>query len=168
MNRRFAMNAFRGCVDKWLLTLGLTFVLLSGLSGVVYGHAYLGSSTPAEGGTVTEWPQHVRLHFTEPVEVRASTFKVYPLDAEGIDDPLQLNAKARMLFEEVLPLRRDEKDRVDVAVTPTRATADEIVIQLAEDGKPGTYIAMWRVLSIDTHITSGFYVFTYDPAAADK
>lgn len=151
-----------------VLLFGLALVLLAGLPGIAHGHAYLGSSTPAEGSTVTEWPEHVRLHFTEPVEVRASTFKVYPLDAEGIDDPLQLNAKARMLFEEVLPLRRDEKDRLDVAVTPTRATAEEIVIQLPEDGKPGTYIAMWRVLSIDTHITSGFYVFTYDPTAADK
>lgn len=146
-----------------MFVLGLAGVLAAGMSGVAYGHAYMDKSTPAEGATVTEWPSQVHLAFTEPIEVRSSVFKVYPLDAEGIDNPLQLNAKARALFEQVLPLRRDEDDRFDAGVVAGGATADEISIALQEEAPAGTYVVMWRVLSVDTHVVSGYYVFHYAP-----
>lgn len=151
----------------WGLSLLLAVVVAGGSPDEAYGHAYLDTSIPAEGAVVTELPETVVLTYTEPVEVRSSMFKVYPLDAEGIENPLQLNAKARALFEEVLPLRRDEADRVDAGIVPGRATADEIQIVLQEDLPAGTYVVMWRVLSVDTHVVSGFYVFTYDPVSGD-
>lgn len=101
------------------------------------------------------------------IEVRSSVFKVYPLDTEGVADSQQLDARARVLYERVLTLRRDEADRLDEQVISGRATAGEIEIGLQEEAAPGTYVVMWRVLSVDTHVVSGYYVFTYAPAATE-
>lgn len=158
-----SVRMFEREIRTLTFVVGLAFLLAVGMAGVAQGHAYMDTSTPAEGATVAEWPGEVRLTFTEPIEVRSSVFKVYPLDAEGVDNPLQLNAKARALFEQVLPLRRDEDDRFDAGVTASGATADEIAIALQEGAPAGTYVVMWRVLSVDTHVVSGYYVFHYEP-----
>jgi len=43
--------------------------------------------------------------------------------------------------------------------------AAEIRIVLKRDLPPGPYVVMWRVLSVDAHVTTGHYIFTYAPAA---
>lgn len=53
------------------------------LLGVAGAHSDLSAADPAEGGTVADRPTVVRLTFTEPVEVRFSLFKVYPLAADA-------------------------------------------------------------------------------------
>lgn len=124
-------------------------------------HAFLDESSPVSDAVLTTLPEAVTLRFTEPVEVRASIFKVYPLTPD--DDALRLRAQAARLVDEVLQLRGDEARRADAGVQAAGREADEIRIVLKEDLPPGPYVVMWRVLSIDTHITWGHFVFTYAP-----
>lgn len=160
-------NVIAETLRRRVLPFALVFALMTAIVGagslVAYGHAHLETGAPAENATVHEWPETVRLQFTEPVEVGSSVFKVYPLDADASDDPAELGTAVRALFERVLPLRRDEEDRVDAGVLTTKATADEVHIALQEDAAPGTYVVMWRVLSVDTHVVAEYYAFTYDP-----
>lgn len=166
-------NALRGeqVNRRSLFMCALSLLLAVGFFGargdVALGHAHLDASVPAEGATVAEWPETVTLTFSESIEVRSSVFKVYPLDTDGVTDSSQLNAEARTLYENVLPLRRDEEDRVDVGIVPAGATSTAIQIVLQDDARPGAYVVMWRVLSVDTHVVSGFSVFTYAPDSVD-
>lgn len=132
------------------------------VSSAVAAHAFLDESVPARDAVVDVLPETVKLVFTEPVEVRASIFKVYPLEAD--DDPLRLRAQAARLVDEVLQVRGDENRRADDGLVPAGRESAEIQIVLPDDLPPGPYVVMWRVLSVDTHITWGHYVFTYAPA----
>lgn len=147
----------------------IVFVLLVVISlafvGTVDGsaHAYLDESTPEEGAVVSTWPETITLTFTEPVELRSSVFKVYPLTTEDALEGVDLDRAARALYEEVLTLRRDEDARFDEGIAEGPATADTITVLLKENVAAGPYVVMWRVLSVDTHVVSGYYVFTYAP-----
>lgn len=147
----------------WLFALLLSVSFVATGVDVAAAHAYLAESVPAEGSVVAEWPESVTLHFTEPVELRSSVFKVYPLEIEEGLDAARLDAAARALYEEVLPLRRDEDARVDAGVAQGASTTDTVKVLLKQDVTAGTYVAMWRVLSVDTHVVAGYYVFTYAP-----
>jgi len=134
-------------------------------------HAYLDQATPPMESVVRAQPSIVRLAFTEPVEVNFSTFKVYPVPWEEPAETLppeernlRIRAAASQLVGEALGRRGDEAERADAGVATNQNISDVVVIRLKEDLPPGPYAVMWRVLSIDTHITSGFYFFTYEPA----
>ncbi len=137
------------------------------LAGVALSHAYLVSSSPEENTLLRTPPTEVRLGFTEGVELRFSVFKVYALEApqNALRDPRRLQELARPLVERVLPLRDDmgRAERADAGLKTQGRTAENVVITLKPDLKPGAYVVMWRVLSIDTHTTSGFFVFVYQP-----
>ncbi len=148
------MTRSRG-VAAWVATLVLT------LTGVAAAHAYLKTSAPVEDGSVDSLPKEVRLVFTEPVEVRFSIFKVYRIDADPGLDPHRLNAAAGALVSKMLQKRGAEADRADAGLATTARTTAEIALRLKPDLLPGPYVVMWRVLSIDTHTTQGFYVFIY-------
>jgi methionine-rich copper-binding protein CopC len=135
-------------------------------AGTAAGHAYLRSALPAEESTVASAPTEVRLQFTEPVEVRFSTFKVYPVPAEPGWDRRRLNAAAGAIVSNVLRRAGDEAERADDGLATTARTTTDVVIRLKPRLTPGAYVVMWRVLSIDTHTTQGFYVFTVAPGAA--
>lgn len=154
---------------KTALVTAVVFALaaggLVGLPGTVSAHASLESGQPVADAIVGRLPDTVVLRFTEPVEVRASIFKVYPLEPD--EDPLRLKARAAKLVDEVLQLRGDEAARADAGLRPAGRESAEIQIILKEELPPGPYVVMWRVLSVDTHITWGHYVFTYAPADGD-
>ena|SRR5690625_1441839 len=140
-----------------LATLGLSFA---------WAHADLVSSEPEAGSLLTEAPAQVVLNYSEPVEVPFSIFKVYRLDAEvdlDADNAQQrLNGLAAQLMNEVLELRDDAEaeERVDVDLETGGATVDEVTFVLQEALPDGHYVVMWRVLSIDTHVTQGFFTFS--------
>lgn len=133
------------------------------LAGVAAGHAYLKTSDPPEDGAVSAPPREIRLTFTEPVEIRFSIFKVYRVEAEPGWDLRRLNAAAGTLTSQVLQKRGDEADRADAGLEVSDRTTPAVIMKLKPEVKPGPYVVMWRVLSIDTHTTQGFYVFTYIP-----
>jgi methionine-rich copper-binding protein CopC len=140
---------------------GWAVILVLLWTGVAAGHAYLQTADPGEDAIVRTPPREVRLAFTEPVEVRFSIFKVYPLRAEPGWDQRRLNGAAGLLVSEVLRKRDDEAVRADAGLATPARTSARVVLRVKADLRPGAYVVMWRVLSIDTHTTQGFYVFTY-------
>ncbi len=145
----------------------LVLLAIPTLVGVVSAHAELVSASPAQGETVALAPTEVTLTFTEEVEVAFSTFKVYPLDvsldltAENAE--LRLNGLASQLVSEVLMAQGDEDARDDIGITPSDGSSETLILTLKDGLEPGTYVVMWRVLSVDTHSTDGFYTFSYAP-----
>lgn len=136
--------------------------------GVAQAHADFASSEPASDATITQPLEEVRLVFTEAVELDFSLFKVYELDAAGVDLAAQnvwqrLNGLAGALVADVLGSREDGEARVDTGLANVERKSEEIVISLEEGIPAGFYVVMWRILSVDTHGTQGFYVFEYAP-----
>jgi methionine-rich copper-binding protein CopC len=138
-------------------------ILIAAIAGVASAHAFLKSADPGEDSTVIALPKEVHLTFTEPVELRFSIFKVYRLDAAPGAEQRQLNAAAGTLVSDVLQKRGDETVRADQGISNTTRTTTDVTVKLKPDLDPGAYVVMWRVLSIDTHTTQGFYVFVFTP-----
>ena len=145
---------------KHILTL-----IAAAVGGLALAHAGLERSSPAENAVLRAAPVRVTLNMQEPVELRLSTFKVYPLTVAPADltDLRRLNSLADSLFRRVLQTRNDQTQRADSGLKTAGRSAKQVVISLKSDLKPGAYVVMWQVLSTDSHRTSGFYVFIYKP-----
>lgn len=98
-------------------------------------HAHLRSASPAAGSTVNQAPKEVVLSFTEKLEFKFSSIEVR--DAKGV--ALQDGA---------------------VSGDPADATTLRVALKPLP---PGTYKAIWRVLSVDTHRTNGSFTFRVGP-----
>jgi methionine-rich copper-binding protein CopC len=110
-----------------MLALTVLFAVI-GISEV-RAHALLTRSSPAGGGTVRSAPAEIVLHFTEPVQAAFSAAEVTGRDEERFDDgPAQID--------------------------PNQPTVLRIAVKQLQ---PGTYTVVWRVLSIDTHVTKGAF-----------
>jgi methionine-rich copper-binding protein CopC len=98
-------------------------------------HAFLDRAVPAVGGKVHGQPAEVRLRFSQALEPAFSTVRV--LDAGG-----------------------KQVDRMDKGLDPKDAS----VLRVSLPGlAPGVYKVVWRVLSVDTHVTEGDYTFEVAP-----
>ena len=104
-------------------------------ASLAFAHAFLDHAMPAVGSTVRAPPQRVTLWFTQPLEPAFSTLRVVSRDNKRQDDG---NASV------------DPKDRTALSVS---------VPALA----PGRYRVIWRVLSVDTHVTEGDFTFDIAP-----
>ena len=150
-------------------------LLLTGVAlwvGTAFGHAHLSDSNPVAGSILEAAPAQVELSFSEPVETMFSIFKVWRLDTtvdlaeENAEQ--RLNGLAGALVNEVLELDASAEEllnqsgleRVDTALESSGATVAELNLLLQDDLPDGHYVLMWRVLSIDTHVTQGFVVFS--------
>ncbi|RDI94884.1 copper resistance protein CopC [Meiothermus sp. QL-1] len=131
------------------------------LGGLALAHAEYKSSVPPAGAVLRLPPKTVTVHFTEPVEVRLSTFKVYPLEAQG--SPEQLQRLAAPLVRQALSRRDDQARRVDTGLLTSARTSRSVTLRLRPDLRPGVYVVMWRNLSVDGHSQSGYFVFIYRP-----
>jgi len=134
-------------------------VLVLCAAGAAAAHAYLERSVPEEGARLDRAPRVVRLVFTEPVELRFSLFRVYRLEATPDAPIARLNALAVELFNKALQGRNVEDLRVDQGITNQERATRNVVIRLKPDLRPGPYVVVWRVLSVDGHTTRGFFVF---------
>jgi methionine-rich copper-binding protein CopC len=105
-------------------------ILLAGVT-VVGAHAFLERADPRVGSTVRTPPAEVRLWFTESLEPAFSSVQV-------------VNAAGQRV------------DKGDPHVDP--ATPNLLRISL-QSLAPGTYKVVWRVLSVDTHVTEGDFTF---------
>ncbi len=126
------------------------------LLGGALAHSELEGAAPPENASVSA-PSQVKLSFSEPLQVRFSTFKVYPLSASG--DALKVNGAAGALKTKVLALKNDAARRADAGVTPGGGNTANVTLALKPNLKPGPYVVMWRALSEDTHTSGGYYVF---------
>ena len=94
-------------------------------------HAFLKRADPAVGSTVQTSPSEVQIRFTENIEPAVSSVQV--LDESGTEvDKHDLHL-----------------DRSDHAL---------LHISLPKLGV-GTYKVVWRVVSVDTHVTNGNFTF---------
>lgn len=98
-------------------------------------HAFLDHAAPAVGSQVRGAPPSVTLWFTQELEPAFSTVKV--LDTQG-----------------------HEVDRGDKNVDPRDRSMLQVTLSPLA---PGTYRVVWRVLSVDTHVTEGDFTFTVVP-----
>ena len=94
-------------------------------------------------------PKAVQLRFSEPVNLRFSTFRVVPLPAGQTAD-----ATAR----EALALGMDSPDLVHLGPKPTGMAA-QLTLPLPPGLQAGRYLIAWAVLSEDGHPVRGHSVF---------
>lgn len=113
-----------------LTTLGL----LVTLTGSASAHAILDQSEPAAGSVVTQSPDAVVLHFSEPVETQLGSVKL-------------LDANRRVVQTD--PPSHSDGNRVVRVGLP----------KLAD----GTYVVSWRVVSADSHPVGATFTFTIGP-----
>ncbi len=105
------------------------------LGAGAHAHAFLEHTEPRVGSTVSAAPAELRLWFSEPLEPAFSTVEV--TDAQG---------------------RRVEAGRAQVD------PRDRALLRVALNRLgPGSYTASWRVISVDTHVTEGRFVFQVAP-----
>ena len=98
-------------------------------------HAFLDHAAPAVGSTVRAAPAQLRLWFTQQLEPAFSSVRV-------VD-------------------RADKRvDRGDAKVD----ARDTRILQVSVPAlAPGRYRVVWRVLSVDTHVTEGDFTFDIAP-----
>ena len=101
------------------------------LSGVARAHAFIDHADPATGGKVQKSPNEVRIWFTEEIEPAFSSIQV--LDESG-----------------------KQIDKGDTHADP----ANRALLHLSLPPlKGGTYKVVWRVVSVDAHVTKGDFTF---------
>ena len=117
-----------------LLLAGLAVFLLV-IPSTVQAHAFLDRADPPVGSTVKTAPSQVRIWFTENLEPAFSRIRVLNGAGQQVDlnDSQADSSNAALLRVSVPPL------------------------------PPGTYKVIWRVLSVDTHITEGDFAFRIAP-----
>lgn len=111
-------------------------VLLILLSSQAFGHARLSSSEPEDGGRVEPGSEHIRLHFSEPLQPRFSAFSLHFLGTDATAEASESNRLRRP--EPVIDAARQQ---VDIPLPPS--------------AQAGWYVIDWQVLADDGHTTSG-------------
>jgi methionine-rich copper-binding protein CopC len=107
------------------------FLILLAESARLEAHAFLKDAAPGVGSTVQTSPSEVRIRFTESIEPAFSSIQV--LDASGKE------VDKRDLY-------LDRSDHALLHVSLPRLGA-------------GIYKVVWRVVSVDTHVTNGSFTF---------
>lgn len=123
---------------KTIYTLCALLGLL--VSPSLFAHSHLTASDPADGATVERSPEQVSLEYSEPLEVRYSTFTLHRLGSDRAAEPTAENAV------EAGPMRTRDGD--SAVVLPVETTLE-----------PGWYGLGWEVLSIDGHTSQGVLRF---------
>lgn len=109
--------------------------LVLGVATAAGAHAFLERAEPRVGSTVRTPPTQVRLWFSERLEPAFSTVRVVNGAGEQVD-------KGDAQVESSVP------KQLRVSLPPL---------------SPGTYKVIWRVLSVDTHVTEGTFTFRIAP-----
>ena len=114
--------------------IGVALSLLLAATTSAGAHAFLDRAEPRVGSKVRTPPSSVTLWFTERLEPAYSGVKV--VDGAG-----------------------RQVDQADAAVDPSNPRVLRVsLMPLA----PGTYKVIWRVLSVDTHVTEGDFAFNVE------
>ena len=120
---------------RWRAATVLGLALLLSAPVGVHAHAFLDRADPRVGSTVKTPPTRVRLWFTQRLEAAFCTVQV-------------LNEAGQQV---------DRKD-----MRPEAANPALLVVSLPALG-PGRYTVLWRVLSVDSHVTNGDFTFRVAP-----
>src|SRR6266567_3846523 len=109
------------------VVLGLFLIVMAG-STRLEAHAFLERAEPAVGSTLQTSPKEIRIRFTENIEPAVSSIQVFDGSSGKEVDKRDLHL-----------------DRSDQAL---------LHVSLRQLGA-GTYKVVWRVVSVDTHVTNG-------------
>ncbi len=109
-------------------------ILLAGATAVG-AHAFLDRAEPRVGSTVRTAPAQVRLWFTEQIEPAFSSVRVIAEAGQQVD-------------------------KKDVQTDPAAPNQLRVSLPPLPAGK---YKVVWRVLSVDTHVTEGDFTFRVAP-----
>jgi methionine-rich copper-binding protein CopC len=113
----------------------IALVALLGTAREADAHAVLERANPAVGSAVRGSPHELMLHFSEELESAFSTIHVDNAKGERVDTgDAHVDAHDASVLEVALP--------------PL---------------PPGRYHVIWRVVSVDTHVTEGRYAFDVLP-----
>ena len=104
-------------------------------STTVEGHAFLKRAEPAVGSTIQSSPVHIRIWFSEKIEPTLSSVQVFEASGREVD-----NHDAHV--------DRSSQELLRVSLPPLQA---------------GTYKVVWRVVSVDSHVTKGSFMFRVAP-----
>ena len=111
--------------------LFFVFLILIAASTRLKAHAFLKDADPRVGSTIKTSPSEVRIRFTENIEPAGSSIQVFDASGTEVD-------------------KRDLRvDRSDHAL---------LHLSLPRLGV-GTYKVVWRVVSVDAHVTNGNFTF---------
>jgi copper resistance protein C len=132
------------------------------VAGIALAHSNLIASSIKDGATVRVMPKSITLEFSEAVELGFSSFKLIALDPK-IRTLKAANAEADSLLEATLEKRDDEASRADDGLLTSAAIAAKLEVKLKAKLRAGWYVMMWKVLSVDTHNSSDYFVFEYRP-----
>jgi methionine-rich copper-binding protein CopC len=115
----------------WARGLVLASVAWALSVGLAFAHTGLQRAEPPVESKLKRPPSEVRLYFSERLEPDYSTVRVK-------ND------------------RGAQVDRQDASVDPSNPLLLRATLQRLE---PGTYTVIWRVLSVDGHVTEGRFTF---------
>ena len=112
----------------------LVFAVLSIIATAlrVEAHAFLVHAEPRVGEQSDKVPTEVRVQFSETVRPGASSIKVFDASGKQVDK------------------KNTHSDGSNGAV---------LCVSLVPALTPGTYNVIWRVTSMDTHVTNGHFRF---------
>ena len=99
----------------------------------VFAHAFLDHAVPGVGASLDAAPGDLELTFTQSIVVALSSVKITTSGGNAV-----AASKA----------------------TGDGTKADVLHVHLGTPLAPGAYVVTWRVVSVDTHPTSGSYKFT--------
>ena len=102
----------------------------------VEAHAFLVRAEPRIGSKVSKAPTEVRVWFSETVQARSSSIKVFDANGKQVDK------------------NDTHSDRAHRAI---------LCVSLIPALTSGSYKVVWRVTSADTHVTSGDFHFQIVP-----
>src|SRR5437016_14561749 len=107
------------------------FLILVAVSARLEAHAFLKDANPGVGSTMQRSPSEVRIRFTENIEPTVSSIQVFDASGKEVDKrDRHLDHSDHALLHVSLPLLR-----------------------------AGIYKVVWRVVSVDTHVTNGNFTF---------
>jgi copper resistance protein C len=106
-------------------------LLLSCVTSMAHGHAFLDHADPRVGSVVASAPAKLSLWFTQDVEPAFSKIEVRDVNGVRVDDG-------------------------PVDVDPTESTLLHVALKTLP---AGSYEVRWQVLSVDTHRTEGHFRF---------
>ena len=110
--------------------VSLFLIVLTGAARVE-AHAFLKDAEPSVGSTIQTSPGDVRIRFTANIEPSFSTIQVFDASGKEVDKR---------------DVHLDRSDRAQLHVSLPRLGA-------------GIYKVVWRVVSVDTHVTNGSFTF---------
>ena len=111
----------------------IALLLFSVLAGAarLEAHAFLQQAEPGAGSTLQTSPNEIKIRFSEKIEPTFSNIQVFAASGKEVD-------------KRDAHLDRSDPALLRVSLPPLEA---------------GTYKVVWRVVSIDTHVTEGSFSF---------